>query len=70
MHAQTLRKWPLVVTIIALVAVAAGVAMAVGASGGNDAVIHSCVNNNSGVVVIVDHDDTCKNNQTALDWNI
>ncbi len=36
--------------------------------GGDPTKIHSCVNNASGEIKIVDPNDTCKNNWTPLDW--
>ena len=41
------------------------------AHGGNGAtnIIHACVNSNSGAIRIVDANDTCRNNESPLDWN-
>jgi hypothetical protein len=40
------------------------------AHGGDPAKIHSCVNPNSGGIKIVGANETCKNHETTLDWNI
>ena len=38
------------------------------AHGGNTALVHSCVQNASGSVRIVGPNDTCRSNETPLDW--
>lgn len=39
-----------------------------GAHGGDSAAVHGCVVPSSGYLRIVDPDETCKTNETALDW--
>ena len=63
-------KTSLFVMMLAFLALAAGIATAVNAHGGDAAQIHSCVNDNSGEIKIIGEDDNCKKNQTALDWNV
>jgi hypothetical protein len=60
-----------VAVAIAAVAVIAGAVTIVSAHPGPVApgVIHSCVNNSSGTIKIVSAATTCKNNETAVDWN-
>jgi hypothetical protein len=55
---------------IAVGAALIGGATLVSAHGGDTSLIHSCVNENSGTVKIVGASDSCKTNETALDWNI
>ncbi|MGE0686939.1 MAG: hypothetical protein AB7P33_09360 [Dehalococcoidia bacterium] len=50
--------------------IATGVTTLVSAHGGDASKIHACVNNSSGTIKIVGVSDGCKNNETALDWNI
>jgi hypothetical protein len=42
----------------------------VSAHGGNAALIHACVSNNSGEIKIVGANANCPSNYRALDWNI
>src|SRR3990172_1289184 len=55
-----------------LVVALLGVALtAVAYAHGSDlALIHACVNNNSGEIKIVGANETCRQNETPLDWNI
>jgi hypothetical protein len=53
---------------VAIVMVAGGASI-VGAHGGDVALIHACVNNNSGTVKIVAGDQECSRGETPLDWN-
>ncbi len=50
--------------------IATGVTSLVSAHGSDASKIHACVNNSSGTIKIVGVSDTCKNNESALDWNI
>ncbi len=60
------KKWLLLGTMLVLLA---GATTVVNAQGGDATLIHACVNNSSGTVQIVDPDDTCKKNWTAVDWS-
>ena len=46
----------------------ASVTTLISAHGGDGSIIHSCVNNSSSAIKIVDADDSCKNNWRPLDW--
>ena len=58
-----------VVGLLLALALVAGTTWAF-AHGGDPDLIHACVNNNSGEIKIVGPDESCKNNQYPLDWNI
>ena len=62
-------KWTLLVMMIAFLAIAIGIVAVVNAHDGNPDEIHSCVNANSGEIKIIDADEECKKNETALDWS-
>src|SRR5687767_15140895 len=54
---------------MAALVVLSGSAYVASAHGGDPGKIHSCVNNSSGTIKIVGPNDTCKNNETAVDWD-
>jgi hypothetical protein len=55
--------------LVGALGVAAGTFL-VSAHGGDTSKIHACVKNSNGTLRIVGANDTCANNETALDWNI
>jgi hypothetical protein len=57
-----------VATTGAVALMSCALAPAVSAHGGDTSLIHSCVNNNSGVVRVVGAGVTCKAGETPLDW--
>jgi hypothetical protein len=64
--AHSTRRWCVRGMVLALAL--AGFAPAVGAHGGDPALVHSCVNKSSGEVKIIAPNGSCKPNETALDW--
>ena len=63
-----LLKWKLRALLLTLTGF--GLGTMVSAHGGDITKIHSCVNNESGEVRIVNASVSCRGNETALDWNI
>ncbi|MFN2251766.1 MAG: hypothetical protein ACK2UL_07595 [Anaerolineae bacterium] len=56
--------------VFAVTAAIGATATWVSAHGGDGALIHSCVNDSSGVIKIVGPGGQCANNESNLDWNI
>ncbi len=50
--------------------IGSGGASMVSAHGGDTTRIHACVNPNSGNIKIISPTETCRDNETTLDWNI
>lgn len=63
-----LRALPMIVGLAALLA--AGATVLVSAHGGDGALIHACKNNTSGTIRIVGPNDSCRDSESPLDWNI
>ena len=64
-----IAKWPLlgIAAIVTVALVGALVTIQLRAHGGDPDAVHTCVNDSSGVIKVVDPDDGCKNNETAVD---
>ena len=41
----------------------------ISAHGGDGSLIHACINNRTGLTRIVDASDSCRSQETAVDWN-
>jgi hypothetical protein len=58
------------ITVVGTTLAVLAITTIVSAHGSDTSRIHSCVNRSSGALQIVGADEACKDNETALDWNI
>ena len=66
-HGRILLFW--IVTACGALLLVVATTTFVLAHGGDSGLVHSCVNESSGTIKIVEPNETCANNETSLDWN-